>query len=256
MKYLFNLTALALLIVVSSCGNSNSNNTMIDNHTAQNSLDWQGSYYGVLPCASCEGIETELTINEDLTYTLVSTYLGKPMEITDSLAGSFVWEGNNIKLLGITEGSASPFYKVEENRIRHLDLNGEQITGELENAYILRKLGNPLVEDIRWQLVELNGKVIEGSPESHFILFHSKERRVEARANCNYLSLPYKIIDSYRVEFGGGISTMMACPDNTEAEFLAVLGEVDNLSVNDSTLTLNKARMAPLAQFKRVSSQE
>ena len=42
----------------------------------------------------------------------------------------------------------------------------------------------------------------------------------------------------------------MACPDNLEQEFLAVLLQVDNLSTDGETLSLNKARMAPLAKFK------
>jgi len=45
-----------------------------------NSLDWPGIYRGVLPCADCEGIETEIKINADLTYVISSTYLGKNEE--------------------------------------------------------------------------------------------------------------------------------------------------------------------------------
>lgn len=36
-------------------------------------------YEGVLPCADCQGIRTELTLfDEDFTYKLVETYLGMP----------------------------------------------------------------------------------------------------------------------------------------------------------------------------------
>lgn len=44
--------------------------------TTQNSLDWQGTYKGTLPCASCSGIETTLTINTDDKYTLNQVYEG------------------------------------------------------------------------------------------------------------------------------------------------------------------------------------
>ena len=41
-----------------------------DMHNAQNALDWNGTYQGLLPCASCEGIATELVLNDDGTYRL------------------------------------------------------------------------------------------------------------------------------------------------------------------------------------------
>jgi heat shock protein HslJ len=46
-------------------------------------------------------------------------------------------------------------------------------------------------------------------------------------------------------------TTMMACPDMaTEKQFMEVLNIADNFSLNGNTMTLNKARMAPLAVFK------
>ena len=46
-------------------------------------------------------------------------------------------------------------------------------------------------------------------------------------------------------------STMMACPDmTTEKQFMEILNTADNFSLNGNTMTLNKARIAPLAVFK------
>jgi len=39
-----------------------------------NSLDWAGSYHGVLPCADCAGIETTLILDYDLTYRIITRY--------------------------------------------------------------------------------------------------------------------------------------------------------------------------------------
>lgn len=113
-------------------------------------------------------------------------------------------------------------------------------------------LDNPKVEDKKWQLVELNGKPIEGTSETHYIIFHSKDNRLEAKANCNVLSYNYEIVGEYRLKLTRGISTMMACPESVEDELVAVLNQVDNLSLGDDVLTLNKARMAPLAKFRLV----
>lgn len=49
--------------------------------TSQNALDWNGTYKGTLPCADCEGIETELTLNLDGNYLYKATYLGKGVKV-------------------------------------------------------------------------------------------------------------------------------------------------------------------------------
>ena len=43
---------------------------MPDMHTAETSLDYQGTYAGTLPAADCPGIETRLTLKKDGTFDL------------------------------------------------------------------------------------------------------------------------------------------------------------------------------------------
>lgn len=38
----------------------------------------QSAYSGVLPCADCSGIQTDLTLNADGTFVMAQEYLGKP----------------------------------------------------------------------------------------------------------------------------------------------------------------------------------
>lgn len=257
------LLLLAVMTATYACTNTNKKNEesnatkLVDEHNAQNSLDWAGSYSGVMPCADCEGIEAELTIKEDNTYALTTSYLGVEDSSTETIEGSFEWleDGNSIKLSGIEEGSRSPYFKIEENRVRYLDMDGNVVEGELESYYILPKEGNPMVENKKWQLVELNGKEVENSnPEEYFIIFNSEDGRAQAKANCNVLNYGYKIKNELQLEFKQGMATLMACPEgNIEDEFREVLNTVDNLSVDGETLTLNKARMAPLAKFKLVA---
>ena len=61
-------------------------------------------------------------------------------------------DGNSIKLSGIEEGSRSPYFKIEENRVRYLDMDGTVVEGELESYYILLKEGNPMI-DKAYQMV-------------------------------------------------------------------------------------------------------
>ncbi|MFN3640898.1 MAG: META domain-containing protein, partial [Flavobacterium sp.] len=59
--------------------------------------------------------------------------------------------------------------------------------------------------------------------------------------------------DALRIKFSKVASTMMACDDmDTEQEFAKVLETVDNYSLADGKLSLNKARMAPLARFEAI----
>ena len=221
----------------------------VDEHTSQNALDWKGTYSGNLPCADCDAIETELKLNEDLTYVLTTVYLGKGNGAPEILEGKFSWEANNVKLEGIAAGSRSSMFKVEENQVRYLDMEGKEVTGDMANLYVMKKEGNLNVEDKKWQLVELNGKKIEGSPETHYIIFHSKDGRLESKANCNVLSNDYKIKNQLQLKIKPGITTMMACEDNLEQEFSKILLEADNFYTDGETLSLNKARMAPIAKF-------
>ncbi len=71
---LFSIAALIVIILV-SCNSPKKadSKTTADMHTSENSLDWHGTYYGVTPCASCPGIETELTLTPDLNYIIHKT---------------------------------------------------------------------------------------------------------------------------------------------------------------------------------------
>jgi uncharacterized lipoprotein NlpE involved in copper resistance len=110
-----------------------------DMHNSMIALDWNGVYKGTLPCANCEGIETILTLNTDLTYILFTNYLGRNDALEEEKKGSFTWNetGSTITLSNVTDGLNQ--YKVGENRIWHLDINGDMNTGDLENHYILTK---------------------------------------------------------------------------------------------------------------------
>ncbi|HLT50596.1 MAG TPA: copper resistance protein NlpE N-terminal domain-containing protein, partial [Arenibacter sp.] len=118
LKIIMAMAALASTIISCNSKKNKINAGFEDHHTAQNSLDWQGTYSGILPCADCSGIETALILNADNTFVLTSLYLGKGDVGTDTLKGKFQWNGNSIHLMGIKKGEAPTVYKVEENQIR------------------------------------------------------------------------------------------------------------------------------------------
>ncbi|MFN3761482.1 MAG: copper resistance protein NlpE [Algoriphagus aquaeductus] len=107
---------------------------------SQTSLDWAGTYFNVLPCASCEGIETWVTLNQDGTFQLKTNYLGLNDAREEIFTGTFKWDdtGSMVQLEGLI-GDAPGKYKVGENQIWHLDRDGNRIEGNLADRYILKK---------------------------------------------------------------------------------------------------------------------
>lgn len=108
-------------------------------HHAQNSLDWPGIYRGFMPCADCNGVKTSLALNKNNTYILISQYVGKsPREFVEK--GKFTWaDKSNTIVLTPRNGSTAQHYFVGENRLIQLDNNGNRISGEEADRYILRR---------------------------------------------------------------------------------------------------------------------
>ncbi|MCM5663730.1 copper resistance protein NlpE N-terminal domain-containing protein [Galbibacter mesophilus] len=225
-----------------------------DEHTSENSLDWNGKYKGTLPCADCAGIETSLELKKDETYVLTSKYIGKeddPIEKT----GTFEWnqEGNQVTL----EGDAQQQYFVGENTLTKLDNEGKKVEGDLAEKYVLKKesmVTDTTLTDKKWKLVTLMGKPIseiEETATEPFIEFSSEENRVGGNAGCNNFSGSYTLKEGNRFETSPLATTMKACMKmQVEGQLMKVLEKVDTYTIKDGKLSLTKGKMAPLAVFE------
>ena len=107
-----------------------------DMHTAETSLDYQGTYAGTLPAADCPGIETRLTLKKDGTFDLHMKYIDRDSEFDEK--GAFTVK-ENLLTLTPSEGGQPQYYKVEENRLRRLDADKQPVTGPLDENYVLKK---------------------------------------------------------------------------------------------------------------------
>lgn len=109
-----------------------------DMHTSQIALDYHGTYKGVLPCADCAGIETIITLKEGDEFELAMKYLGKS-DVVFRETGNFSWNENGrvILLEGLENRAAQ--YQVGENRLFQLDREGNRISSNLAEKYILEK---------------------------------------------------------------------------------------------------------------------
>jgi uncharacterized lipoprotein NlpE involved in copper resistance len=107
---------------------------------SQTSLDWAGTYFNTLPCDSCEGIETWVTLNQDGTFELKTNYLGLNDAREEIFTGKFSWDdlGSNVTLEGLI-GDYPGKFKVGENQIWYLDQEGKRMTGALADHYLLKK---------------------------------------------------------------------------------------------------------------------
>ena len=226
-------------------------------------VDWQGTYKGVLPCADCLGIVTELTLNNDNSYVLNTKYLGKDT-VGQVENGGFSWnkEGNTITLANTKSKPGQ--YWVGENKIIQLDMSGNKITGALAENYVLtkqagimdsEKKSNATLAETYWKLTELMGKPVTtpaGEREIHIIL-KIQDNRIQGFAGCNSIMGSYELKDGNFIRFRDVASTKMACDDMTiENQFKEILERADNYSILGDNLSLNKARMAPLARFEAV----
>ncbi|NEW79113.1 MAG: META domain-containing protein [Gelidibacter sp.] len=264
MKKQFLFIILVLFIIMSACNPNkkstqtleNEKNAMPDN--SRTSLDWAGVYRGVLPCADCEGIETEIKINADLTYLISSTYLGKNEETLKEI-GSFKWDEAGAK---ITLEKADPKatiiqFLVGENILFKLDANGNRIEGDLKEIYQLKKvkLDNTISEKY-WKLIELNGKKIilgKNQNTAPHLTLKNENSRVFGNGGCNAIQGSYELSEGNKIKFSKIGSTKMFC-DYMEMEqaLLQVLENTDNYSVEKDTVVLNNATMISLARFQMV----
>jgi heat shock protein HslJ len=253
-KLIFGIGVL-LSIPFQACktGSKNTSSSLPAADNSMVSVDWPGTYYGILPCADCEGIETVLTLNKDLTYILKKKYGGKDDASVHETKGSFTWnkEGSKVTLKGENPGQ----YLVGENQLFQLDQNGNRITGSLADKYRLARQV-PAITEKYWKLTELFGKKLEPDQsfvkEPHMIL-RAEGNNVKGHGSCNAFSGTYELQPNDRITFSKMAGTMMACPNmEVENNFHKVLGTADSYILKGDTLLLIRARMAPLARFEAV----
>jgi heat shock protein HslJ len=125
----------------------------------------------------------------------------------------------------------------------------EQQTGEGNSTT------TKLITDRKWKLVELAGQPVADqiNGKEPFLMLNLKDNRYSASGGCNGLGGDFELQGELRIKFVPGMSTMMACENmEIEKELNRVFSLADNYSLSGDNLSLNKARMAPLARFKAI----
>lgn len=123
----------------------------------------------------------------------------------------------------------------------------------LADNYVLTESPSGITEKY-WKLVELNGKPVPPLEREPFLILKT-DGRVVGFGGCNNFTGSYTANEAAsRIRFAQLASTRMACIEGMDVEgmFNEVLGQVDNFSLSGDLLTLNRARMAPLARFEAI----
>lgn len=251
------LSFILLAFLLSSCNSNKKNakkihdtteiNTVADN--SMNSLDWEGTYEGVLPCADCEGIKTVLSINYDNKYVLKEIYLGKDSTPFET-KGTFKWDDSGQKITFSDPNRHA--YFVGENTLTNLDQDGNKISGDLADHYILKKVNDQL-DGKKWHLVSFKGEEIqvkEAKAEHAFVEFNP-DFTIIGYTGCNNLQGGYRLDDTQKIKFSQLISTKKFCPEmETEHEFIKTLHVASYYAFVDHALVMYDKDHLKLATFK------
>ncbi|MGV3696550.1 copper resistance protein NlpE N-terminal domain-containing protein [Flavobacterium sp.] len=257
-------------------------------HNAKNSLDYVGTYKGILPCVDCHGLETEIVINENSTFCLKTRYKGKGEKVYVQ-KGNFSWDkkGNVITLAEVTN-LPNKFF-VGENTLTQLDLSGNKFKGSNADEYILSKqptdtssietedeiddatvdlnsrisattviqkvnpaVGKHTLAETKWKLNSLNKKVVsQKGKKAYYLKLNSKDGKFIAYVGCNSIAGSYAMPSSETLSFTEVISTEMACGNMAlETNFLAMLPQVEKYRLEGETLTLLGKGKKILAGFE------
>ncbi len=243
MKHVVMVAGLLLLF---ACG---SEKMAADNaHNSMNALDWNGRYSGKLACTDCPGIEVNLILNRDLTFEMSSIYLDKPEKVFHT-NGTFTWskKGDIIELSSAND-KVGTRYKVIEGGLKAVDADDKLLEGE---GHVLAK-DDLLITNREWVLFEVQGKRLKMGPdEAAPSLLLEDNGAVKGSTGCNQLNGRFTTNGPMTIRFGVMAATKMFCSDKMDLEkaVFDVLGKCDNYTLSGDTLSLNKAKMAPLARF-------
>ncbi len=247
-KFITPIKTVVLLAVLSAglypgtAAHAQSKKKKTSTHTSKNSLDWAGAYSNGL---------IQLSLFED------NSYLYQNGNLFNS--GKVTWApGGNL----ITLSETKEKYRVMEGKLKN-EFNGNEfvksgVVTETPTAGVV-KINKHLLGG-KWVLTELHGKPIVKSEQLQkvpFLAFKEEDGTFFGHSGCNGFGGSVKQMNDFKIEFGPAIQTMMACIGimDIENQFSEVLRTADNYTVKNGVLSLNKAKMAPLAKFKFVATK-
>ncbi|AHG73682.1 Lipoprotein [Mannheimia sp. USDA-ARS-USMARC-1261] len=97
-----------------------------------------GTYAGVFPCADCEKIQAQLTLNADRTYQYDTIYFKDKKEYSYRDNGTYTWEANKSNVIRLEHASGNLAFQVSDQYVELCDPNGNTVKST--NNYKLNKI--------------------------------------------------------------------------------------------------------------------
>ena len=251
----------------------------------KNSIDYVGVYKGILPCADCQGLETEIAINENTTFSIKTKYQGKGDKVFLK-KGHFTWNKKG-DIIILTDKNGPNQYLVGKNKLTQLDSSGKIFADNLADEYVLSKQPldsstietdheNKVIVDLdsriattttiekvnpavgkyplagtKWKLVSLNKKkAAQKGKNVYYIKLNSKDGRFVALSGCNNILGHYVMSSSTTLTFSGIVSNKMDCADmELESYFFTALAETHSYKLENEMLILFGTDKKQLAKF-------
>jgi heat shock protein HslJ len=94
----------------------------------------------------------------------------------------------------------------------------------------------------KYTIFEVNGENLKGrdfGKKTPMMLLDNEKMNYSTHIGCNQINGKYTLKEN-SIKFLPGISTMMACPDNLESNYLKALNEVDNYKIENFMLKMYK----------------
>jgi heat shock protein HslJ len=103
-----------------------------------------------------------------------------------------------------------------------------------------------------WTVTTLYGQDLTAPADRDLpYLTFTEDGKVQGHTGCNPINGTYTLEEGLRIRFEGLASGLAFCEDVAyESDFLEVLNATDNYTLNNGSLSLNKARMAPMAVLR------
>ncbi len=147
------LTIAATFLLLAAC-NNNASKTEEPKGNVHVPQIAGNSYFGVLPCASCPGIETSLFFNSDSTVVKETLYQDNDI-FPEIEKGKYSVNGNIVSLAFPTTESNQKYLVKDNGQLAMLGENDQEVEGDLKEYYKLSK-----VETLSPQ--DANGEYVNG----------------------------------------------------------------------------------------------
>lgn len=95
-----------------------------------------GTYQGTLPCADCPGMDYQISLFDDHTFTELISYQGRGQGIAFTEKGT--WQQINDSIVSIKKKTDSSSFLSSDSKLLVLDKQGKRIEGALASNYVLK----------------------------------------------------------------------------------------------------------------------